>query len=102
MVQSVPVILRKGSQARTGISRSIAEFVAGAGVNARDVDTAVMLAQERGHNELVEALLKTGADVNTANYNGETALVRAAQNGSAVVKNLVALHADGNAGDLAY
>jgi ankyrin repeat protein len=71
-------------------------------VNARDVDTALMLAQERGHNELVKALLKNGADVNAANYNGETALMRAAQNGWAVVKILLAHHADGNAGDLAY
>jgi Ankyrin repeats (3 copies) len=84
-----------------GISRSIAEFVTGVDVNARDVDTALMLAQVRGHNELVERLLKNGADVYAANYNRETALMHAAQNGWAVVKILLAHHADGNAGDLA-
>ncbi len=65
-----------------------------------DGDTALMLAAERGHIELVKVLLKNGADVNAANLNGETALMRAENDRAAAVKILLAHHANGNAGDI--
>jgi len=56
------------------VKTGIAQLDEGADVNARDCDgdTALMLAAERGHIELVKVLLKNGADVNAANLNGET------------------------------
>ena len=65
-----------------------------------DGDTALMLAAQRGHIELVNLLLKNGADVDARNLNGETVMMRAAENDRvAMVKILLAHHADGNAGE---
>jgi uncharacterized protein len=85
------------------VKTGIAQLDEGADVNARDCDgdTALMLAAERGHIELVKVLLKNGADVNAENLNGETALMRAAENDrAAAVKILLAHHANCDAGDI--
>ena len=42
-----------------------------------DGDTALMVAAEGGHAEIVEMLLKAGANVSFANEHGETAIARA-------------------------
>jgi hypothetical protein len=82
------------------VETAIVQLGEGTDVNARDGDTALMLAAQRGHIEAVKLLLKNGADVNAMNLNGETALMRAAENDrAATVKILLAHHADGNAGD---
>ena len=81
---------------RGDVTTAIAQLGEGADVNARDCDddTALMLAAERGHIELVKVLLK--------NHTGETALMRAAVNGqAAAVKILLDHHADGDAADIA-
>ena len=50
----------------------------------------------------MKAFLKNGADVNARNYNGETALIRAAESGrTAAVTILLAYQANGNAADIA-
>ena len=42
-----------------------------------DGDTALMAAAEHGHAEIVEMLLKAGADVSTTDIGGQTAITRA-------------------------
>ena len=42
-----------------------------------DSDTALMMAAEHGHAEIVEMLLKAGADPRVADIGGETAMTRA-------------------------
>src|SRR4029079_18644074 len=42
-----------------------------------DGDTALMVAAEHGHAEIVEMLLKAGADVSITDEAGETAITRA-------------------------
>ena len=56
------------------------------------------LAALNGNAAITEALLKAGADANTANNEGETALMTASRSGSLeVVKSLLAHKADPNA-----
>ena len=40
-----------------------------------------MLAARNGHDRILDLYLNAGADLNTQNYNGVTALMLAAQNG---------------------
>jgi ankyrin repeat protein len=51
----------------------------GANVHAKDEDsyTALMMASENGHTEIVEKLLEWGANVDEKNDNGNTALIYA-------------------------
>ena len=48
----------------------------------------------------MKVLLKNGADVNAKNLNGVTALMRAAENYRAAAVNLLAHHANCDAGDI--
>jgi ankyrin repeat protein len=58
-------------------------------------ETALMLAAEKGHLEIVDCLLKGHAVINIQCQNGGSALIRAAKNGnSACVKALVNKGAD--------
>ena len=72
----------------------------GAQVNAKDEDgaTALTRAVDRGDAEIVETLLKAGADgLNTQNEDGETLLMRAVRNGrTELAKLLLASGADPN------
>jgi ankyrin repeat protein len=89
------------------VRTAIAQLGAGADVDACDCDgdTALMLAAERGHIELMKVLLKNGADVDAENLDGDagdiaksTPLMRAAYRGHVdVVKELLAHGADANA-----
>jgi len=72
---------------------------ANADVNAKAtvLGTALMMASESGHLEIVRALLAAGADVNT-HVNGETALILASLTGHLeVVRALLDAKADVNA-----
>jgi len=60
--------------------------------------TALLVASERGYDEVVKLLLAAKADVNAADKRGATPLLMASQNGHAeVVKRLLAAKADVNA-----
>ena len=60
--------------------------------NNKDRVTALMLAAEKGHHRVVEALAYRGAEINTQDKDGWTALIMAAQNGHyRVVKALLEL-----------
>lgn len=59
--------------------------------------TALILAARNGHLEVVEALLKAGADPDHATADGRTALIMAAEGGHAtVVESLLRAGADPN------
>ena len=67
-------------------------FISGADVNGMDWrgNTALMVAAEAGHIEIVNQLLSAGADMNTTNATGGCALSKAARNGSdACIRRLV-------------
>ena len=74
-----------------------------ANVNAKQgfaKPTALMLAAEQGHLDVVQALLDAGADLNAGKGEWGTALMKAAQNGHlGVVRALIAAKADVNAAD---
>jgi ankyrin repeat protein len=60
--------------------------------------TALMAASSRGHSELVQLLIKRGANVNLKHYSGTTALMSAAGSGDeSTVKALLDAGADVNA-----
>jgi ankyrin repeat protein len=74
----------------------------GADVNANNNDggriTALIVATEEGHKEVVRLLLANGADINVKDKNGETALMLASYYGrKEIVKLLLAKRADVNA-----
>lgn len=72
---------------------------AGADVNAKRNDgvTALWLAAQEGHTEVVNVLLAAKADVNAKKNDGGTALMAAAVNGHLpVVERLLAAGADTN------
>ena len=58
-------------------------------VNAQDIDgwTALIRASANGDLEVVQELIKAGADVNTKNNNGQTALMIASANGHLEIAN---------------
>jgi serine/threonine-protein phosphatase 6 regulatory ankyrin repeat subunit B len=60
-------------------------------VNAKRNDgrTALMIASERGHKEVVKLLLEKGADVNAKNKEGMTALKYASENGHKEIVELL-------------
>jgi len=67
-------------------------------VKCNNGDTALILAAEKGHKDIVEALLVQGADVNAKGRYGDAALICAAQNGHTdIVRALLAQGADVNA-----
>ena len=76
---------RGEAQDENGLTQTVAELLArGANVNAVTPygDTALILAAENGHKEIVSALLSHGGiDVNAATSKGSTALMSAAYNG---------------------
>jgi len=64
----------------------------GADVNAKDNlfgRTALMIASFYGHKEVVELLLKKGADVNAKDKNGRTALMIASKKGHKEIVELL-------------
>ena len=70
-----------------------------AGADPNDTDdvnceTAVILAAQRAHGEVVAMLVAGGADLNAADRNGETLLMRAATGRGGAVRELLALGAD--------
>ena len=71
---------------------------AGASVDAVTASystTALMLAAKEGHHEVVEVLLRSGADINARNKSGFTALMLASYHGQAhVVSQLLQAGAD--------
>ena len=46
-----------------------------------NIDQALILAAELGHVNGVETLMALGADVNSRDVDGETALIRSSENG---------------------
>ena len=72
--------------------KSGAQILSGVGI---DRATPLMYASDRGHTEIVKVLLAADADVNAANYNGDTALILASvEERAEVVKMLIAAGAD--------
>uniref|UniRef100_A0A1X7TBD3 Uncharacterized protein n=1 Tax=Amphimedon queenslandica TaxID=400682 RepID=A0A1X7TBD3_AMPQE len=61
-----------------------------------DGTTALSIAAERGHLDIVQLLLNDGADKSTANFAGETALVAAVREGHEKVALLLSEEADPN------
>ena len=63
-------------------------------VNVRDSggETALYVAAQKGHQEMVELLLANKAEVNAADINGRTPLQVAMSNGHAAVAELLRLH----------
>jgi len=65
----------------------------GADVNATTNDdngwTALMIAADRNHEDVVEILLDKGADVNATDKHDQTALMKAASKGHVAVENLI-------------
>lgn len=92
--------------AAAGDTRKVLELLnSGVNVNAafeRDEselsgETALMAASSRGHSDLVQALIKRGANVNLKHYSGTTALMSAAGSGDeSTVKALLNAGADVN------
>ena len=64
-------------------------ITAGADVNAKDHNPALILAAFNGHKDIVEALLDNGADINAVDYNGWTALWHATEIGHKEIVNLL-------------
>lgn len=72
----------------------------GADVNARDglYNTALIIASQNGHTDIVKALLDKGADVNLKAINQVTALIYASSKGyGSIVRALLDKGADVNA-----
>ena len=68
-------------------------------VNQRDSEgyTALLLASEGGHTEIVQQLLKSGANIDAQTKEGESALMKACRNGhDDVVKLLLDNNTDVN------
>ena len=83
------------------------ELALNTGMTARDVNslytgffTALILAREKGHTEIVQALIGAGADVNAKNQYGNTALMVASEKGhTEIVQALIEAGADVNVKD---
>ncbi|MFC1614759.1 ankyrin repeat domain-containing protein, partial [Gemmatimonadota bacterium] len=70
------------------------------GENVRDGHTELILAARDGHTNIVEELLKAGADVNEKDIFGETALILAIRNGrTEIVRKLLQASAEVNEKD---
>uniref|UniRef100_A0A1X7T4P7 Uncharacterized protein n=1 Tax=Amphimedon queenslandica TaxID=400682 RepID=A0A1X7T4P7_AMPQE len=54
-----------------------------------DGDTALIEAARGGNSDVVELLLKKGADPSHSNYRGDTALIEAARGGNCDVVELL-------------
>ena len=64
-------------------------------VRALDQNTAVSVAADRGHVDVLDVLIRAGASVNAARTSGTTPLVMAAQHGQAVtLQQLIRADAD--------
>jgi uncharacterized protein len=81
-----------GAAGRGDLTAVKSSMAKGADVNARATvfsATALMLASQNGHKEVVQLLLDKGADVNAKATDGVSALMLASQNGHKVVVQLL-------------
>ena len=102
-VELVQTLLAKGADVNAKTTKTIirsmslgANFSGSAEIDSAG-SAALMFASKHGHTPVVEALLAKGADVNSKDEGGYTALIMASLDQLAVVKLLLAKGADVNA-----